>query len=103
MALANLRYINALNNNNNNNLYNVITGDLEPIFLLLLSLTSAGESEDSRHGYIVLSICSFELRIIFDILSHSQSGSVCEIFPHIRVTASCQTSRVEHQVGCHGV
>ena len=103
MALANLRYINALNdNNNNNNLYNVIAGDLGPIFLLL-SLTSAGESEDSRHGYIVLSICSFELRIIFDILSHSQSGSVGEIFPHIRFTASCQTSRVEHQVGCHGV
>jgi len=103
VALANLRYINALNNNNNNNLYNVIAGDLEPIFLLLLSLTSAGESEDSRHGYIVLSICGFELRIILDILSHSQSSSVGEIFPHIRVTASCQTSRVEHQVGCHGV
>ena len=52
------------------------------------------------HGYIVLSICSIKLCIVLDILSQSQSSDVGEIFSRIRVTVTCQTSRMEHKVGC---
>ena len=56
-------------------------------------------SVDRRlNGYVLLSICSSELCFILDVLSQSQSSSVGEIFPDIRIAATCQTSRMEHQV-----